>query len=119
MVPNSQKLRELATAVYEHDQAACMSQDEESSQAMDLADGVIQFVDAAEAKVTTDMVATARNMELYFEDQELAELLRKVAVDAIQGCAIDGAHHKRWILQELIRDIQACHNAIKEPGIIP
>lgn len=61
----------------------------------------------------------ARCLELHFDEQAIGELLRTVAKLAIDGTSHDGAHHRRWFAQEIVRIIQATELVTREPGIAP
>jgi len=62
---------------------------------------------------------TQKNIELHLDDMEIAAFLREIAVFAIEGLVCDGAHHKRWIAQEILRKIQFNRLVMSEPGIAP
>jgi len=62
---------------------------------------------------------TQRNIELHLDDMEIASFLREIAVFTIEGLGCDGAHHKRWVAQEILRKIQFNPLVMREPGVAP
>lgn len=62
---------------------------------------------------------TKRCLELHYDGVEMDHLCRDLIHHLSDSMIQDGAHHKRWFLQEAVKRIQASEVVMKEEGVIP